>query len=153
MNPVQVARAAGVEELLVVVQVEAVEVRALPAGNLLYPQDFAAPELQRLASAWLDDQLLKNRSSAHRLQPSSRRSSQDAAPRIRGARGALGHRGCSIHLPRSSCRSTRVAVGSAAVGQWSCSSCFPLQGPRAPAREEPCQVRASSPWGPAWSPY
>jgi hypothetical protein len=101
------------------VQVEAVEVRALPAGNLLYPQDLAAPELQRLARAWLDDQLLKNRSSAHRMQPLSRRSSQDLALRTREALDAQGHRGCSIHLPRSSCRLTRVAAGSPAAEQWS----------------------------------
>ena len=35
MQPVQMAGAAGVEELLVVVQVEAIEVDALPAGGLL----------------------------------------------------------------------------------------------------------------------
>src|SRR3979411_1668918 len=103
MNPVQVARAAGVEELLVVVEVEAVEVRALPAGNLLYPQDLAAPELQRLASAWLDDQVLKTLFSPHRPHLLPRRRPKDAARQPREAPDAQDHRGCSIHPPRSSC--------------------------------------------------
>ena len=49
----QVTRTAGVKELLVVMEIEAVEVGALPADDLLDAQNLAAPDFQRLAGARL----------------------------------------------------------------------------------------------------
>ena len=46
-------RSAGVKELLIVVKVETVEVRALPAGSLRDPKHLPSPNLERLAGARL----------------------------------------------------------------------------------------------------
>ena len=54
IQAVQRARAPGVHVLLVVVEVEAVEVDALPAIDLLDAQDLAAAELDGLARAGLE---------------------------------------------------------------------------------------------------
>jgi hypothetical protein len=58
VDAMQVTRTAGVKELLVVMEIEAVEVGALPADNLLDAQNLAAPDFQRSAGARYDDKLL-----------------------------------------------------------------------------------------------
>jgi len=57
MQAMQMPRPAGVEELLVVVQVEAVEIRTLPAAGLGNAENLSASQFQRLASAGLDREL------------------------------------------------------------------------------------------------
>src|SRR5215211_4477183 len=58
MEPVQVAGTAGVEELLVVVKIEAIEVGALAAFDLFDAQHLTLLHLQGLAGAGLDGELV-----------------------------------------------------------------------------------------------
>ena len=93
MQPVQVARAPGVEELLVVVQIEAVEVGALPAVDLLDAQNLPAPHFQRLAGARLDDEFPTGFFAApclHRCPSQAGRQPARAWRRIRATRGEPG---------------------------------------------------------------
>jgi hypothetical protein len=59
------AGASGVQELLVVVQVEAVEVGALSAFDLLHPYDLTAQKLNGFAGAGLHDEFTDDASLAH----------------------------------------------------------------------------------------
>jgi hypothetical protein len=89
MQAVQVAGAAGVEELLVVMQIEAVEIGALAADHLLDAQDLAALHFERLAGPRLDHQLVEHPALRH-LQlrrPRGRNAERHFIPSIFARRG------------------------------------------------------------------
>src|ERR1700736_2281324 len=66
MKAVHRAGAAAMHELLVVVQVEAIEIGALAAFDLLDAQDLVFQQLDRLAGAGLDDEFGNDRPGCHR---------------------------------------------------------------------------------------
>src|ERR1700730_9550444 len=66
MKAVHRAGAAAMHELLVVVQVEAIEIGALAAFDLLDAQDLSFQQLDRLAGAGLDDEFGNDGPGCHR---------------------------------------------------------------------------------------
>ena len=155
-KPVQVARAAGVEELLVVVQVEAVEVGALPAVDLLDAQDLPAPQLERLAGARLDDRaslrtVLAAASDTCNLRPVARRKMPRREFAERAAHQVIAA-GRFTGLDRLVDQFELLLVEPQPHNGLRSSSFSATRDALRLARG-PCQVRASSPWGPAWSSY
>src|ERR1700738_922192 len=69
MQTVHVPRPSRVEELLVVLKIEAVEVNALAAFDLLDAQEHAAPQLERLAGAGLEPEPRMGSPLIHRAPP------------------------------------------------------------------------------------
>jgi hypothetical protein len=65
MQAMDYTGAARVEKFLVVVQIEAVEIGALAAFNLLDSQDLAPQKLYRLAGARLHDEFIDDVAPAH----------------------------------------------------------------------------------------
>ena len=109
LKAVHRAGAAAMHEFLVVMQVEAVEVDALAAFDLLDAQDLALQQLDRLAGAGLQDQFGKDGARRHRALP--------------GAASAL----CAAAYSRKASRTSETrsgAVPCAMVRSISSSCCW-----------------------------
>src|ERR1700738_1794902 len=106
MQTVHVPRPSRVEELLVVLKIEAVEVNALAAFDLLDAQDHAAPQLERLAGAGLEPEPRMGSPLIHRAPPYALPSGRAALWRAKNSRSAM------RTTPSRSATPTRAIVAS-----------------------------------------